>query len=176
MDSQEDDLSLADALAQLSFAVQAVLGRIAADHELSLAQVRLLGILRDRAPTVNELAAALRLDKSSVTGLVDRAQERGLVARSPSERDRRSVRVSITPVGRRLVEGAVAVYEAEVAELVADLGPAQRSALSAAASRIVATEAARRAAGREEVAAVSRPTPRPAPQATLRATPREEAT
>ena len=75
----EGDLGLVDALAQLSFAVQGALGRIAAAHDLSIVQARLLGILRDRRPTITALAAFLQLDKSSVTGLVDRAQERGLV-------------------------------------------------------------------------------------------------
>src|ERR1700722_9274658 len=86
---READLGLVDALAQLTFAVQGTLGRIAAANGLSIVQTRLLGILRDRRPTIKELAAFLQLDKSSVTGLVDRAQERGLVQRTASALDRR---------------------------------------------------------------------------------------
>ena len=52
----EGDLGLVDALAQLTFAVQGTLGRIAAAHDLSIVQARLLGILRDRSPTIKELA------------------------------------------------------------------------------------------------------------------------
>src|SRR3954462_10769404 len=70
-----------DVLVQLSFLVQGVLGRIAAEHDLSLTQVRLLGILRDRRPGMLELARHLGLDKSSMTGLVARAEKRGLVRR-----------------------------------------------------------------------------------------------
>ena len=73
-----------DALAQLTFAVQGALSRVAAEHGLSIASARLLGIVRDRQPTIGELATFLQLDKSSVTGLVDRAAERGLVARTAS--------------------------------------------------------------------------------------------
>ena len=97
------DLDLVDAPAQLSFAVQGALTRVAAAHDASIIQTRLLGILRDRHPTITELAAFLQLDKSSVTGLVDRAEERGLVRRVASERDRRSVQVTITPAGRELI-------------------------------------------------------------------------
>ncbi len=82
--SGEADLGLVDALAQLSFAVQGALTRVAAAHDASIIQTRLLGILRDRHPTITELAAFLQLDKSSVTGLVDRAEERGLVRRVAS--------------------------------------------------------------------------------------------
>ena len=82
----EGDLGLVDGLAQLSFAVQGALGRIAATHDLSTVQARLLGVLRDRRSTIKELAAYLGLDKSSVTGLVDRAEGRGLVRRLASPR------------------------------------------------------------------------------------------
>ena len=70
-----------NALAQLSFVVQSMLARTAAKHDLSLTQLRLLGMLRDRRPSMQELAQRLGLDKSSVTGLVDRAERRGLMKR-----------------------------------------------------------------------------------------------
>jgi DNA-binding MarR family transcriptional regulator len=85
----EGDLGLVDALAQLTFAVQGAFSRITAEHDLSVPAARLLGIVRDRQPTIGELATFLQLDKSSVTGLVDRAAERGLVARTASPVDRR---------------------------------------------------------------------------------------
>jgi DNA-binding MarR family transcriptional regulator len=140
----EGDLGLADALAQLTFAVQGALSRVAAEQGLSIAAARLLGIVRDRQPTIGQLATFLQLDKSSVTGLVDRAAERGLVARTASELDRRSVRVTITAAGREVIDRGAAAFEAQIAALVADLPPAQRSRLSAIASRVVAADAGRR--------------------------------
>jgi MarR family transcriptional regulator, lower aerobic nicotinate degradation pathway regulator len=152
------DLGLVDALAQLTFAVQTALGRIAAAHDLSIAAIRLLGILRDRRPAINELARLLQLDKSSVTGLVDRAQERGLVQRTPSTLDRRSVQVTITAAGQELIDQGTAAFEAEIAALVADLSPGQRSRLSATASLIVAADARRR--GIEHLSVAPPPTER----------------
>jgi MarR family transcriptional regulator, lower aerobic nicotinate degradation pathway regulator len=138
------DLGLVDALAQLTFAVHAALARIAASHDLSIAALRLLGILRDRRPAINELARLLQLDKSSVTGLVDRAQERGLVRRTASPLDRRSVQVTITAAGQELIDLGTAAFETEVAALVADLTASQRSRLSTIASLVVAADARRR--------------------------------
>jgi MarR family transcriptional regulator, lower aerobic nicotinate degradation pathway regulator len=140
----EADLGLVDALAQLTFAVQRTLGRIAAANGLSIVQTRLLGILRDRQPTMKELAAFLQLDKSSVTGLVDRAQERGLVRRTASALDGRSVHVSITAAGRALIERETATFEEEIAVLVSDLSASDRSRLSALASLVAITDAKRR--------------------------------
>jgi MarR family transcriptional regulator, lower aerobic nicotinate degradation pathway regulator len=141
---QGADLGLVDALAQLTFAVQRTLGRIAAANGLSIVQTRLLGILRDREPTIKELAAFLQLDKSSVTGLVDRAQERGLVRRAASALDGRSVHVRITAAGRALVEREAATFEEEIAVLVSDLSPNDRSRLSSLASLVAITDAKRR--------------------------------
>jgi DNA-binding MarR family transcriptional regulator len=140
----EIDLGLVDGLAQLTFAIHGALGRIAASHDLSVVQARLLAILRDRRPTINELAGFLRLDKSSVSGLVDRAEERGLVRRTPSVVDGRSVLVTITTAGQDMVERATSAFESEIAHLVADLTPAQCARLSATASAIVAADGARR--------------------------------
>jgi DNA-binding MarR family transcriptional regulator len=135
------DLGLVDALAQLTFTVQAAIGRVAAIYDLSIVQARLLGILRDRQPTITELAGFLQLDKTSVTGLVDRAQERGLVRRAPSPADGRSVLVSITAAGQELVDEATAAIEAEIRALVEVLSPARRAELSATASVVVAADA-----------------------------------
>ena len=41
----------ADGLAQLSFLIHGILERRAREHDLSIVQIRLLGVLRDRTPT-----------------------------------------------------------------------------------------------------------------------------
>ncbi len=130
------ELTLTDALVQLSFAVQAILGRVGADHDLSIIQGRLLGILRDREPTMAALARYLNLDKSSITGLVDRAERRGLVQRAADPSDGRSVRVAVTAKGRALIALTAAEVDREIALLVRDLSGPERQRLAALAGRI----------------------------------------
>jgi DNA-binding MarR family transcriptional regulator len=137
MSSTEDREDLVDALAQLSFLVQGTLAGIAAEHDLSLVQTRLLGVLRDREPLMSELGRHLGLDKSSVSGLVDRAQRRGLVTRTPSEVDRRAFRVSITEVGRRLADAGAARFTERIEALVDGLSDADRQLLTRLAVRVV---------------------------------------
>ncbi len=91
-----------DSLVQASFTVIALLSQVAAEHDLSLTQLRVLAILRDRQPRMTELATHLGLERSSVSGLIDRAAGRGLVRREVSSDDGRAVRVSLTPAGQRL--------------------------------------------------------------------------
>jgi DNA-binding MarR family transcriptional regulator len=106
-----------DSLVQVSFTVIALLSRVAAEHDLSLTQMRVLAILRDHEPTMADLAAYLGLERSSVSGLIDRAVKRGLVRRDPSRDDGRAVRLSLTPDGRHLAR----LGAEEVAALMAPM-------------------------------------------------------
>jgi DNA-binding MarR family transcriptional regulator len=133
----DDDLGIVDALAQLSFVVQGMLARRATTHDLSMIQTRLLGVLRDREPTMQELARLLELDKSSVTGLVDRAERRGLVRRVPALDDRRAVRVNLTAPGRRIVRDVAAGFQTDVAAATRSLSSPDTKALSRLATRVV---------------------------------------
>ena len=134
-------LSPVDGLAQLSFVVQRLLERRAAEHDLSITQTRLLGVLRDRKPTMQELAKLLGLDKSSVTGLVERAERRGLVARAASPADGRAVLVSLTRQGRSFISRASVEFEADVAGLLERLPRPDRRALSELVSRLLVAHA-----------------------------------
>ena len=131
-----------DGLAQLSFVVMGLLERRAAEHDLSIAATRLLGVLRDREPTMNELARLLDLDKSSVTGLVDRAERRGLVERAPSPADRRAVLVRLTDEGRSLMSAAATLFAADVTAMLDRLAPRDRVGLSRLVSRLLVAHAA----------------------------------
>jgi DNA-binding MarR family transcriptional regulator len=137
LDQSEDDLGIVDGLAQLTFLIQGTLAKHAGANEMSMIQTRLLGVLRDREPTMQELARLLELDKSSVTGLVDRAEKRGLVQRAPSSDDRRAIHVSLTPSGRRAVTKAVNAFKTDVASLTGCLSAAERRQLATLATRIV---------------------------------------
>jgi DNA-binding MarR family transcriptional regulator len=133
----EAAIGIVDALAQLSFLVQGALANHAATQDLSIIQTRLLGVLRDREPTMQELARLLALDKSRVTGLVDRAEKRGLVQRTPSTDDRREVRVSLSPSARRTVMCVVEGFQADIASAIEPLSSLDRTRLSTLATRIV---------------------------------------
>lgn len=134
----KSNLQLVDGLFQLAFLLQSRLTRIAATHELSLIQVRLLGILRDREPGMLELARHLELEKSSLSGLVDRAEARGLVERVPSADDRRATTVRMTARGRQLSRAVQAEVETDVAALLGELPDKDRERLQAILERVVA--------------------------------------
>ena len=79
-----------------------------------------------RRATIGELADALQLAQSTITGLVDRAASAGLVAREAGERDGRVVYVAVTPLGRSRLERAIEALDADreaMAEAAAALRP-----------------------------------------------------
>src|ERR1700722_19290443 len=103
--------SLVDALVQAAFMTMAVLSKVAADNDLSLTQLRVLAILRDRRVRITALAGYLGLEKSTMSGLVDRAEKRGLLGRAPSAGDGRAVEVFLTSAGEELGERLYARVE-----------------------------------------------------------------
>ena len=108
--SAVDQRELIAALARTSFVTMAVLSKIGAEHDLSLPQLRMLGILRDRRLKMSELADYLGLDKSTVSGLVDRAERRGLLQRTPNLADRRAVDVQLSPDGMEFADRGTAHF------------------------------------------------------------------
>lgn len=129
-----------DALAQLTFRIHDLLARASAAHDLSVTQLRLLGILRDRSPAMSAIAEHLGIDRSSVTGLVDRAERRGLVARSVSPEDARVTIVRATPRGLDLAGQLAATVSSDLDGLLTRVPRTQRTALVGIARSILAAD------------------------------------
>jgi DNA-binding MarR family transcriptional regulator len=129
---------LLDNLALTSFTVIALLSRIAAEHDMSLTQFRMMAILRDRTPAMAELAGFLGLERSSVSGLIDRAARRGLVQRTASPSDGRAVQVSLTPEGHQLAAQVRAEVAGLIAPMTSALTPAEQKRLTQLLGKILA--------------------------------------
>ena len=117
---------LVDALVQSSFVTMAVLSKVGAEYDLSLTQLRVLGILRDRRVRMTRLADYLGLEKSTMTGLVDRAVKRGLLERGPNPDDGRAVDVFLSPQGAALAERFHTQVRRSLSPLTSGLGPAEQ--------------------------------------------------
>ncbi len=135
---------LVDAIVQSAFATMAVLTRVAAEHDLSLTQLRVLGILRDRQVRMTDLADYLGLEKSTMTGLIARAEKRGLARRVPNPDDGRSVDVLLTAAGHELADRGGARIAGELVPMTAGLSGAEQRRLAAALLRTVSRPTARR--------------------------------
>jgi MarR family 2-MHQ and catechol resistance regulon transcriptional repressor len=88
-------------------------------HGLTAAQFNVLNILAERPDGLSqrELSDLLVVDRSNVTGLLDRLEKAGWVRRTDHPSDRRVYQVLLTPAGHRLWAGVAPRYEAAVRQV-----------------------------------------------------------
>lgn len=78
--------------------------RIEHRHGVTTPQLVVLGALRSQgSPSLGELAREVQLSPSTVVGIIDRLEDRGLVQRSRDAVDRRRIQLTITDAGRALL-------------------------------------------------------------------------
>nr|BFE60813.1 MarR family transcriptional regulator [Dactylosporangium thailandense] len=95
-------------LVGLSVLIQRRYAQICADHDLTPAQAQLLCMIKDEPLGMSQLAKIMGLAKNGLSGLVDRAEKRGLVHRETPDHDRRAVTLSVTPLGQETVDALFA--------------------------------------------------------------------
>lgn len=92
-------------------------------HETTLPRFDVMAALyrRREAVSMSELSRMLLVSNGNATTVVDRLESDGLVRRTPSETDRRTVYVALTPGGLAQFEGLAAQHEAEVSRVFGGL-------------------------------------------------------
>ena len=129
---------MADGLIRLSVLTQSAFARTAERHRLPAAQARLLCVLTAGARGMSELAGLLGIEKAALTGLADRAERRGLIARTAVPGDRRALSVALTPGGRDAASAFHLELSAELARLADVLPPAERDRFCRSLARVTA--------------------------------------
>jgi MarR family transcriptional regulator, lower aerobic nicotinate degradation pathway regulator len=106
---------------------------------LSAAQLFVLQQLRAAggALTPGDLAESTLTHQSSVSGVVKRLVEAGLVSRAASARNRRRVELALTPAGREAARRAPELAQERIISAVDELPLAHRSALASGLSSLV---------------------------------------
>jgi len=86
----------------------------------------------DEAPaqSLNDLADRTHTHQSSVSTIVARLVERGLVTRTQSPRDRRTIELGLSHSGKRLVARAPGAAQDRLIHGIRQLSPARRRALA----------------------------------------------
>ena len=118
----------------LSEGIQARVWRKA---QLTLAQVRVLRRLAKEPKTLGELGADLGLSPTSMTRLIDRLEERGLVERRRDGDDRRRVTAVLLPAGSALVADLPLLQGTSIWQAAQRLSPPQKKRIAAAFAEFV---------------------------------------
>src|SRR5205823_8955079 len=86
--------------------------------DLSLSQYRVLAMVDDGGERASWLAERLAVAKPTITAVVDGLVERGYLARSADNVDRRATRITLTAAGRRALLAAEAAMSERVNEVL----------------------------------------------------------
>ena len=108
------------------------------EHDTTLPRFDVMAALwrRRDGVTMSELSRLLLVSNGNATAVVDRLEKDGLVARRPSETDRRIVHVALTEAGLRNFEALAEGHEAEVARLFAGLSDDELDQMTAILKRM----------------------------------------
>jgi DNA-binding MarR family transcriptional regulator len=111
--------------------------RLARQTNLSTSQFLVLELLsRDRPKTVGGIAEEVGLAQATVTNMLDRLEEKGLLTRARSDADRRQVNVLLTADGALLREHAPAALQTRFLTNFATLDEWERLMILSALNRI----------------------------------------
>jgi DNA-binding MarR family transcriptional regulator len=95
-------------------------------HDLTFSQVRVLFLLRDEGPVaMSRLAAALGVTAATASGVIERLERHGLVARRHRADDRRVVECALADEGERLLREMAGAHVDALRRTLAVLSPAE---------------------------------------------------
>jgi putative acetyltransferase len=104
---------------------------------MSVTEAHAIGELHQAGPaTQQRLATTLRLQKSTISRLVDQLEADGIVTREANPDDRRSVLVSLTALGTSRAERLDDARRALFSRLLDELGPDERAMVVAGLTRL----------------------------------------
>lgn len=96
-------------LVEFLFATRSWWAGVCSEFDLTPAQGQALKVLDPGRPVpMSTLAEALLCDASNVTGIVDKLESRGLIARQGTDHDRRVKQLAVTERGRKIRDKLVA--------------------------------------------------------------------
>ena len=135
-----ESADLATALIRLCFVVQRVVNEASRRYGLTPQHAQLLGVLAGGPIGMAELGEVLHLEKSSLSGLIDRAETRELVTRVRDGNDRRTCQISLTESGSDLAARFRGYVSDELNALAAGLPDRTMQQLTAALWEIISAQ------------------------------------
>jgi DNA-binding MarR family transcriptional regulator len=99
--------------------------------------VCLLTIIEYKTITVAAIAREIHLSPSTVVGILDRLEEKKLIVRKRDTKDRRVVKLSATPAGKRFAKDAPSPLQDRLVTSLSQLSELEQATISLALERVV---------------------------------------
>jgi DNA-binding MarR family transcriptional regulator len=136
------DRTLGYLMHRIVSSIETAVNRRARKHGLRIEEIRVLFRLfaRDRQ-TVGELANETGIDRTTLSRLLTRMQNRGLLRRLRTAEDHRTVRLSLTKKGEELAQERQPTFRDYESIIVRGISPGEVKAFKATLIRMVANAA-----------------------------------
>lgn len=132
------DLRILQSLRRIIRAVEIHSRKLAQSYRITGPQLGCLLAIRESGPvTTTRLAHQVYLSPSTVVGIIDRLEEKGLVARQRSRADRRQVRIAITVEGEKLAASAPSLLQDTLADALKKLPEPEQVSITLSLEKVV---------------------------------------
>ncbi len=112
--------------------------KIHSDLAVTLPQLLCLHALAEQEDmTLMALSRTVNLSNSTVNGIVDRLEAKGLLTRKRDEEDRRRVALALSAAGRRVVESAPSLLQDRLADALRRLPEPEQATIARSLDRVV---------------------------------------
>lgn len=100
--------------------------QLARDHNISQPQLScLVSLVENGSMPLSGLARSVMVNPSTLTGIIDRLESKGLVRRVRDSADRRKIRIELTSQGRRAADSAPPPIHQSIIDGLGELTPNQ---------------------------------------------------
>lgn len=100
-------------------------------HGISFSEFAVLEVLLHKGPLpIGEIGDRVLLTSASMTYVVDKLEERGLIERRPCPEDRRVIYAELTEQGRERIEEVFSEHSALIRRLTEELSPTEKETLT----------------------------------------------
>ena len=125
-------------LRRIIHAIDAYSRRMATDHQITSPQLTCLAqIVQDGQATLSQLSRTLYLDPSTLIGIIDRLEAKGLVHRQRCTIDRRRVLIYPSKAGQSKVDQSPSQMQVSFAANFRRLSPKTQAEIARAMERVV---------------------------------------
>lgn len=132
------DLTILRSLRRIIRAVSLYSHRLAATYKITAPQLICLLTIANEGPlNSSSLSKRVFLSASTVVGILDRLEEKGLISRQRDSRDRRVINVQATDRGKELVAQAPSPLPTALAEALKQLPELEQATIALSLERVV---------------------------------------
>ena len=106
-------------------------------HDLPLGQLKMMRVLSEGSKTPSDIASELKISLSSVTQIVTRLEESGLVERSADSQDKRVKHIRLSAFGEETMRERKRVRVGQLMAILETLTPEDRAVTIAALQKMI---------------------------------------